>query len=159
MKIIQKISELLGYIIFSFSILLYVSTLIHEPFEKVSTVGLSAFALVAAVSGLCFAMAQVLESKYDKTTALYAGEKLSLSAVLIMETIVLKYGSDAALSSSYIKSFETLNTSIIWISHGLTIIISSYAAGFFLYGFEALHDFLWNRFDKSRMGQCCPKGD
>lgn len=103
MKIVEKISEVLGYIIFSFSILSYVSALIRQTFEKVSTVGLSAFALVAAVSGLCFAMAQVLENENDKASTLYSGEKLLHSAVLILETIVLKYASDAVLSLSYVN--------------------------------------------------------
>lgn len=149
-RIIEKISAAIGYIIFGGSVLSYVSALMRQPFEKVSTVGLSAFALVAAVSGLCFAMAQVLEKENDKSTALYSGEKLLHSAVLILETIVLKYASDAVLSSTFVKSYKTLATAISWVSHGMLFIISSYAAYFLLYGFEALHDFLWNRFHVRR---------
>ena len=102
----KKISAAIGYIIFGGSVLSYVSALMRQPFEKVSTVGLSAFALVAAVSGLCFAMAQVLEKENDKSTALYSGEKLLHSAVLILETIVLKYASDAVLSSTFCEIIQ-----------------------------------------------------
>lgn len=150
MKLIEKISAVLSYLIFSFSILAYLSELIRQPFEKVSTAGLSAFALVAAVSGLCFAMAQVLVIEDDKAKALYSGEKLLHSSVLILETIVLKYASNAALSSSFVKSYEALTTTTIWISDALIMIISLYAANFFLFGFESLHDFLWNRFHVRR---------
>ena len=149
-KIFEKISVSIGYIIFGCAILLYVANITRQPFEKVSSVGLAAFALVAAVSGLCFAMAQVLDKENEKSKALYSGEKLLHSSVLILETLVLKYASDAVLSATVLKSHETVITVVYWVSFGLIFIISSYAAYFLLYGFEALHDFLWNRFQLRR---------
>ena len=56
---IEKISAAIAYIIFAWSILSYVAALIRQPFEKVAALGLTAFALVAAVSGLCIGIAQV----------------------------------------------------------------------------------------------------
>ena len=149
-KTFEKISASIGYIIFGSSILFYVANITRQPFEKVSPVGLAAFALVAAVSGLCFAMAQVLDKENEKSIALYSGEKLLHSSVLILETIVLKYASDAFLSSTFLKSHETVTTVIYWVSFGLLFMLSVYAAYFLLYGFEALHDFLWNRFQLRR---------
>lgn len=145
-KIIEKISAAIGYIIFAGSVLTYVIALLKQPIDKMATVGLSAFALVAAASGLCFAMASVLEKNNDKATVIYSGEKLLHSTVLILETIVLKYASDTFLSSHFMKSHEIFSSIISWLSYVLLTIISSYAAYFSLYGFEALHDFLWNRF-------------
>jgi len=149
-KIIEKISAAIGYIIFAGSVLSYVSNLLRQPIEKVAGVGLSAFALVAAISGLCFAMAPVLEKENDKATALYSGEKLLHSAVLILESIVLKYASDTFLGSQFMKSHEIFSTIVSWGSYVLLFVISTYAAYFSLYGFEALHDFLWNRFHVRR---------
>ena len=149
-KIIEKISATIGYLIFGSSVLTYVSVLIKQPFEKMSTVGLSAFALVAAVSGLCFSMASVLEKENDKSTAIYSGEKFLHSTVLILETIVLKYASDTLLASQFMKAHELFSTIISWAAFALLLIISSYATYFYLYGFEALHDFLWNRFHVRR---------
>lgn len=139
---IEKISAAIAYIIFGWSILSYVVALIRQPFEKVAAIGLSAFALVASVSGLCFAIAHVLEKENEKSTALYSGEKLLHSTVLILQTVVLKYASDTVLDSSFLKSHEILTKVVSWASYGLLVVISSYAAYFFLYGFEALHDLL-----------------
>jgi len=143
-SIIDKISAAIAFLIFGSSILLYVTALIQKPFETVATLGLSAFALVAAVSGLCFAMAQVLED--EKSTVLYSGEKMLHSTVLILQTVVLKYASEAVLATSFLRSHETVMKVVSWASNVLLVLISSYAAYFFLYGFEALHDLLWNRF-------------
>jgi hypothetical protein len=108
MAIIVKISAAIAYIIFGYSIFSYVVTLIRQPFEKVAALGLTAFALVAVVSGLCFGIAQVLEEKNEKSTALYAGEKLLHSTILILQTVVLKYASDTVLAYSFLKSHEIL---------------------------------------------------
>lgn len=152
-KITEKISATIGFIIFAFSILSYVSGLIQQPFEKVSFACLSAFALLAAISGLCFAMAQVMGKDDDKAPVLYSGEKLLHSTVLILETIVLKYASETVLSFSFVKSHEIVSSSISWVSYGLLVIISLYATYFLLYGFEALHDFLWSRFQVRRQNR------
>ena len=149
-KIIEKISAVIVYIIFGSAILSYVSALIREPFEKITVIGLSAFALVAAVSGLCFAMSQVMEKEDDKSTVFYSGEKLLHSAILILETIVLKYASDTILSTTFMKSHEKFSTVISWVSFWLLFFISVNGAYFFLHGFEALHDLLWDRFQKRR---------
>jgi len=154
-KIIEKISATLSYIIFSWSVLTYVIALLQQPIEKMANIGLSAFALVAAVSGLCFAMAAILENDNGKSTAIYAGEKLLHSTVLILQTIVLKYALDTLMSSDFMKSHETLTSITSIVSHVFLSIVSSYAAYFSLYGFEALHDFLWNRFHIRRESIKC----
>lgn len=149
-KILEKISATASFIIFSWAVLTYIIALLKQPISVMASVGLSAFALVAAVSGLCFAMASVLEKENGKSTAIYSGEKLLHSSVLILQTVVLKYALDTFLASKFMKSHDMMASIISIGTQALLTIIGSYAAYFSLYGFEALHDFLWDRFHHRR---------
>lgn len=85
-----------------------------------------------------------------KSTAIYSGEKLLHSSVLILQTVVLKYALDTFLASKFMKSHDMMASIISIGTQALLTIIGSYAAYFSLYGFEALHDFLWDRFHHRR---------
>ena len=145
-RVLAALSTTVGYGIFGVSTLLYVVALIQQPLEKVVSIGLSAFALVGAVSGLCFAMAQALPEGDAKASTLYSGEKFLHTTLLILQSIALKYASDVALATELAKTKPLLVAVVSGCSSVLLLVISIHAAYCILYGFDSINSFLWDRF-------------
>ena len=145
-RVLAALSTTVGHIIFGVSTLSYISALIQQPIEKVASIGLSAFALIGAVSGLCFAMAQALPEGDAKASTLYSGEKFLHATLLILQSIVLKYASDVALATELVKTKPLLTAVVSGCANVLLFVVSAYAAYFMLYGFESINSFLWDRF-------------
>jgi hypothetical protein len=146
-RIASFICGTIGYIIVSSAALMYVSRLMRQPFGNVFTVGLSAFALLAAMCGLCFSFAPCLSEDKDRKTALYAGEKFLHSCILILQTIFLIYVKEGLLAIKWVGEHNWLRSSISVIMHIILIITSSLATWFCLFAVEAINDFLWERYE------------
>ncbi len=144
------ISKYVGMTIMLMSGSVYVSQLVTKSIDEVAKTAITAFGLIAALSGLCFAIASNLRSEHDKDSAIYAGEKLLHSSLLMIQTLFLKYASDMLLQIGLIKS-------IFWISKVITLATSfvltgvgGYSIYFSYYGFDALNDVFWNRYEARR---------
>jgi hypothetical protein len=141
------VSSTVGYIIIAAAALMYMNQFIQSSINEVFTVGLSAFALVAALSGLCYALAPCLTIDEEKKTPLYAGEKFFHSCLLLLQTIFLKYVSISVLEIKWIQEHSSINYSVSIVFNILLVLISLIATYFCLFGFEAINDFLWKRYE------------
>ena len=81
--------------------IVYIQHSFDQPAAKMLPIGLSAFGVTAALSGICFSMARVIDNPH---TAKYAGEKFLHSAILLIQSLFLLYLRDAAIESAWIKS-------------------------------------------------------
>jgi len=151
-KIMAQLSSVLGHMILVLAALSYVGELIQKPFEQVATIGLGAFAMIGALSGLCFAMAPILTTKKSKDLVLYSGEKFFHSTILILQSVALKWASEAALSKPYMRSYPVAELTLTFGSHILVSSVSIIGTYFLLYGFETVNDLLWERFLSRRKG-------
>lgn len=152
------LSSTIGYIIIGSAALMYMSQFIRQPVNEVFTIGLSAFALIAALSGLCYAFAPCLPNDEAKKAPLYAGEKFFHSCLLLLQTIFLKYVTDGLLSVKWVQSMPYINYSVSIVADFLLVVIGSLATYFCLFGFEAINDFFWKRYEV-RWNEVRPKPD
>jgi hypothetical protein len=147
--IVVFLSQTLGFLIFAIAGIVYVNQLLRGSSQKLLTVGVTAFAITAGLSGLCYRMASNLSDDKGKSIPLYAGEKFFHSCLLLIQTICLKYIQDNMSSFKIVTWLDNI------INFSLSIIISfvgMFATYFFLYGFEALNDFFWKRFMERKHG-------
>jgi hypothetical protein len=144
----SAISKTLGYFILMFSGIMYITQLLKEPLERVSSIAISSFGIIAALSGICYALIPCLEKESDKVAPLYAGEKFLHSALLIMQTLFLKYAIDKLLAIELIKSLDWANKIINGLASFLLTGIGGYAVYFAVFGFDELNKFFWQRYEK-----------
>ena len=146
-KIFRILSAIIGYMITGIASLMYVNQIVNEPSDKVATLALSAFAVIAVLSGLCFALMPCLDRFEDRRVTLYAGEKFFHSSLLIIQTIFLKFAAGVLVSTEWLKNHAWLHFSVSMVSGILITAIAVLATYFFLFGFEALNDHLWERYE------------
>jgi hypothetical protein len=77
--------------------LFYVVSLLRSPLGDFAPVGLSAFAIIAGLAGVCYTLVQVIDSQKEKVTPLYAAEKFLHSSILLLQTLFLKYAEASVL--------------------------------------------------------------
>jgi hypothetical protein len=85
--------------------LVYLQNAIFQPAASTFPIGLSAFGVTAALSGICFSMARACE---NPGTAKYAGEKFLHSAILLIQGLFLIYLRDAVGESNLLKPWPYL---------------------------------------------------
>jgi len=146
-RVASFVSGTIGYIIIGSAAIGYISQFIQQPVSGVFTVGLSAFALLAALSGLCLAFAPYMTTDEDKKAPLYAGEKFFHSCLLLLQTIFLKYVTDSVLVIQWIQDCIWLRYSVMILANFLLVVTGSLATYFCLYGFQAINDFFWKRYE------------
>jgi len=146
-RVASFLSNTIGYIIIVSTALMYMNQFIRQPLNEVFTIGLSAFALIAALSGLCYAFAPCLPTEEEKHAPLYAGEKFLHSCLLLLQVVLLKYAKDSALSFKWIQDRTLLNSSLSILSDVLLVAIGCLATYFCIFGFEAINTFLWKRYE------------
>jgi hypothetical protein len=141
------IVQIVGYFIFAASAWTYVNRLMEQAGGQVFTIGIAAFGLIATLSGLCYRMAPTVTDEDEKRHVLYSGEKFLHSSVLLIQTIFLKYVKDATPPQA----------SPTWFNRGFNIVfivilflLTAFAVGAFLYGFESLNDVLWKKYGESK---------
>lgn len=128
----------------------YTQQLLYNSSEKISTVGLSAFAIIGAIAALCFSLSPCLKDEEDKSKVLYAGEKFFHACLLIIQTIFLKYATEHGLDLLWVKDSKVLSTIVFFIlliPQIVIVVISLSATYACMYGFMVLDGLLWNRYD------------
>jgi hypothetical protein len=142
------VSKYFGEGILCLTALFYASQFIRESITNVFPIGLSAFGILGVLSATCFTLVPCLDKEDDKPQALYAGEKFLHSCLLIIQSIFVKYASEQIVSLQFVKNVPWLLSTINIITILILVTVISYATYFSLFGFEALNDFLWNRYEK-----------
>ena len=84
----------------------YALRVINQRGSEVYPVGVAAFGVTAALSGLCFAVAAVPESL---NAARYAGEKFLHSSLLLIQTVMIVFLKEALSNSAWWMSHQTLS--------------------------------------------------
>ncbi len=147
-KLYSFISRPIGYVIISMSGLYYVQRIFSEPAEKVTTLALTAIAIIAALSALCFSYVPCISDEVDRNSGLYAGDKFLHSTLLVIQTLFLKFVADQALSFDSIKSIVWLKITISIIAGTLLIGIGGFAVTMAALRFNDLNKTLWSRYEK-----------
>ena len=149
-NIAAKFSKTIGFIIFSITGLTYVNTSLTEPVDKVVNVGLSAFAAIAVLSGLCFALVSCLKNDKEQSSPLYAGEKFLHSGLLIIQTVFIKYFFDRISNFDFLKTWANANLIFKIVTNLAVLTTGMFATYFSIYAFQSLNDFLWDRYTDRR---------
>jgi len=141
------VSKYIGYFILAISGIVYTIELINESSTIVLTLGLSAFGILGVLSAICFTFVPCLNEDNEKKETLYAGEKFLHSCLLIIQSIFFKYASEHILAFNYLHNISWLLNITKFISYLLLLTLVGYALWFSLYGFEAINNFLWDRYE------------
>jgi len=147
-KLYSFISKYVGYAIISMSGLYYVQRILSESAEKVTSLALTAIAIIAALSALCFSYVPCISDEVDRNSGLYAGEKFLHSTLLVIQTLFLKYVAEQALSYDSIIAIFWLKITISIIAGTLLIGIGGFAVTMAALGFHDLNKTLWSHYKK-----------
>lgn len=126
----------------------YVHGAITRPAGDVYPLGMAAFGVTAALSGVCFAMAPV-----DKSAApiLYAGEKFLHASLLLVQTLLALYMKDSLAAAAWIEKLPTIGAIISAGLGAAILLIATAAAWSWNWGFEEANKYLWQRW-RDRVG-------
>lgn len=146
-KLTSLISKSIGYFVIMISGIFYIQRIATEPLEKVTTIALSSIGIIGVLSATCYQAVPCYDNEHNHEEALYAAEKFLHSALLIIQTLFLKFALDQILAIEFVKNTSWLKTvsSVIFIF--LIVGIGSFALFFACWGFESLNRFLWNRYE------------
>lgn len=81
------ISKYVAFIISGCAAIFYVVSLFKMPIGDFASVGLSAFAIVAGLAGVCYTQAPLFASQKERAIPLYAAEKFLHSSVLLLQAL------------------------------------------------------------------------
>lgn len=124
----------------------YIQNAIFQPAARAFPIGLSAFGVTAALSGISFSMARVSE---NPSTAKYAGEKFLHSAILLIQGLFLIYIRDSVGESELLKPWPNLVLVVKASTVGLLTLLTAAAAWTWFHGFEELNKFLWKNWEEN----------
>lgn len=124
--------------------LVYVQQAINQPATNSFPIGLSAFGVTAALSGISFSMARADE---NQITAKYAGEKFLHSSILLIQSLLVLYVRDAATETDWIKTWPSLAVSIKVLTSGTLVLVSTAASWAWYYGYSELNTALWKNWE------------
>lgn len=140
------LSRYIGYVVIFVASITYITDLWKQSIKAVFPMGLSGLAIIVALSALAFTMVPCLTESKDKSTVLYAGEKFFQSSIFLIEAIFLKYAGEAIKGAKMLQSMPTIAT----VTGGVIDIMSTlcilWATVIFLYGYNELNNFLWERY-------------
>jgi len=141
------ISKSIGYFVILMSGIFYIQRIASAPLEKVTTIALSSIGIIGVLSAICYQAVPCYDNEHNREEALYAAEKFLHSALLIIQTLFLKFAFDQILTIEFVKNTSWLKTVSSGIFIFLIVGIGSFALLFACYGFESLNRFLWNRYE------------
>lgn len=147
-RLVMVISKGVSSFIVYLTAIVYVGHLLKEPIEIVATSTLSAIAVIGGLSGLCFSHAQNETTEEKKKDLMYAGEKFFHSTLLFIQTLFMKYAGDSVLANEFIKNSMFIKSLSDFVITVLLTGVSGYGCFFFFYGFEAINNMYWNRYEK-----------
>ena len=128
---------------------IYVHQSIFQPAASTFPIGLSAFGVTAALSGISFSMARACE---NPATAKYAGEKFLHSAILLIQGLFLIYLRDAVGEIDLLKPWPYLVFALKAVAVGLLSLITAVASWTWYFGFEELNKFFMEELGRKDSG-------
>jgi hypothetical protein len=126
--------------------IVYVQNALTQPVTDTFPIGLSAFGVTAALSGISFSMVKAYE---NPATARYAGEKFLHSSILLIQSLIILYLRDTAIDSEWIKTWPHLLLPIKMFASGILSLVTIVAAATWYYGYSELNVFLWKRWEQN----------
>jgi len=143
----SSISKSVGYFVIMISGIFYIQRVVSEPLEKVTAIALSAIGIVGVLSAICYQAVPCFDNDHNREEVLYAGEKFLHSALLIIQTLFLKFALDQIVSFEFVKNTAWLKILSSGSFSFLIVGIGSFALYFACYGFDALNTFLWKQYE------------
>ncbi len=140
-----KVSTTIATPLLAITMLLYVQRVITKPAAEVYPVGMAAFGITAALSGIGFTMAP---SSADSSTIHYAGEKFLHSSLLLIQSLFVVYIKDSLVNSEWVRTNGTAMMLLAWLAGGITLLVASAAAWSWYYGFAGLNAELWKNWER-----------
>lgn len=140
------LSRYVGYFVIFVASLTYITDLWKHPIKEVFPQSISGLAILVALSALAFTMVPCLTEKKDKDTVLYAGEKFLQSSIFIIEAILLKYAGEASKGAKVFSSMSSFAAGAGAFIEFMSVLCVMWATYVFLYGYNELNDFLWERY-------------
>ena len=123
----------------------YIQHAISQPATNTFPMGLSAFGVTAALSGISFSMARACE---NPATAKYAGEKFLHSSILLIQTLLVLYIRDTVVESDWLKTWPNLVLTVKIFSDVILGLVSAAAAWAWVFGYSELNDALWKNWEQ-----------
>jgi hypothetical protein len=123
----------------------YLQRAIYQSAIIMFPIGLSAFGVTAALSGICFGMARAIDNPY---TAKYAGEKFLHSAVLLIQSLLVLYIRDTVLDFEVIKTWPNIALTVKIVADVILGYVTTVAAWTWFHGYEELNKFLWKNWEQ-----------
>ena len=105
LKLFALASGWIGTQLICICTIIYIQHAVSQPATNAFPMGLSAFGVTAALSGISFSMARACE---NPATAKYAGEKFLHSSILLSQTLLALYIRDTVVESDWIKTWPNL---------------------------------------------------
>lgn len=124
----------------------YIQNAIFQPAASAFPIGLSAFGVTAALSGISFSMARASD---NPTTAKYAGEKFLHSAILLIQGLFIIYLRDSLGEIELIKPWPYLVLSLKAFAVAILTLVTAAAGWTWHHGFEELNKFLWKNWEEN----------
>ncbi|HLJ13065.1 MAG TPA: hypothetical protein VKV15_01100, partial [Bryobacteraceae bacterium] len=119
----------------------YAQKLYQQPTPETYSVGITAFGVTAALSGICFAMAPVCDR--DSHTAKYAGEKFLHASLLLVQSFMVLYIRDAALTLDWIHAHPAMALGVKLIAMCVLLLVITAATWTWQHGLAKLNALLW----------------
>lgn len=141
------VSKSIGYFIIGISGIFYIQRIVSEPLDRVTTIAMSAIGIIGVLSATCYQAVPCFNNDDNREEVLYAAEKFLHSALLIIQTLFLKFALDQILSIEFVGNTTWLKK-ISFASFSFLIFgIGSFALFFACYGFDSLNRFLWKQYE------------
>jgi hypothetical protein len=122
----------------------YIQKAFERPTPEAYAVGITAFGITAALSGICFAMAPVCNGD----TAIYAGEKFLHTSLLLIQTLMVLYVRDAMLTIEWIRSHSPVVLAMKFAASSVLMLVTIAATWTWHYGLTALNTLLWENWER-----------
>ena len=140
------LSRHVGYFVIFIASVTYVTDLWKLPIKSIFGMSFSGLAIIVALSALAFTMVPCLTEEKDKSTVLYAGEKFFQSSIFLIEAILLKYAGEAIKEAKLFSAIQSITSVTGTLIASLSVICVMWSTYVFLYGYNELNDFLWERY-------------
>ena len=124
--------------------LLYITRAASSSGQDVYGLGMTAFGVTAALSAICFTVPSTAEGWAQ---AQYAAEKFLHSSLLLVQSLMLLYIKQAAVSLTWVHTHPWVAFCIAGSVAGVLGLVSASAAWCWLYGFGAINNSLWKNWE------------
>lgn len=141
----ERVSVWIATPLLAFGTMFYTTSALSQPASAVYPVGMAAFGVTAALSGICFTMVSACD---NPSTSRYAGEKFLHSSLLLIQSLLVLYVRDAAVIFDGIQAYPAIITNIKGIAAGILSLVTTAAAWTWYHGFSDLNAVLWKNWER-----------